>query len=99
MLEREYQSQLIKRISHLIPGCEIIKLDPNQVQGIPDLLVLAPTGRWATLEVKRSEKSKKRPNQEFYVEQWGQKAFSSFIYPENEEEVLRELCVQLSSQC
>jgi hypothetical protein len=92
MLEREYQSQLVKRIKNLIPGCEIVCLDPNVVQGIPDLLILAPNGRWAVLEVKASEKSKKRPNQDYYVKLWGTKCcFSSFIYPENEEEVLRAL--------
>lgn len=91
MLERDYQSILIRKIKQMIPGSEVLLLDPNQVQGIPDLLILAPTGRWATLEVKASERSKLRPNQAYYVREWGQKAFSSFIYPENEEEVLRAL--------
>lgn len=91
MLERDYQALLIKRIKVLIPGCEVLLLDPNQIQGIPDLLILAPTGKWATLEVKASEKSKLRPNQEWYVRHWGEKAFSSFIYPENQEEVLNAL--------
>lgn len=91
MLERDYQALLVKQIKQLIPGCEVYMLDPNQIQGIPDLLILAPTGRWATLEVKASEKSKLRPNQAWYVREWGRKAFSSFIYPENQEEVLRAL--------
>jgi hypothetical protein len=96
MLERDYQAFLIKLIKSLIPGCEVLLLDPNQIQGIPDLLILAPTGKWATLEVKASEKSKLRPNQEWYVQHWGEKAFSSFIYPENQEEVLHALQLALA---
>lgn len=91
MLERDYQSILIRKIKNMIPECEVLLLDANQIQGIPDLLILAPTGRWATLEVKASEKSKLRPNQEYYVREWGRKAFSSFIYPENEVGVLSAL--------
>lgn len=97
MLERDYQAYLIKLIKNLIPGCEILILDPNYIQGIPDLLILAPTGKWATLEVKASEKSKLRPNQAWYVQHWGEKAFSSFIYPENEQEVLVALQQSLAS--
>lgn len=98
MLERDYQAYLIKLIKKLIPGCEIQLGDPNYMQGIPDLLILAPTGKWAVLEVKASEKSKVRPNQVWYVESWGRKAsFSSFIYPENEQEVLVALQQSLAS--
>lgn len=97
MLEREYQSLLIKRLERMFPGCIVLTLDPNFVQGIPDLLILLPGGKWAVLEVKASEKSKLRPNQAYYVEKWGQLAFSSFIYPENEEEVLYALQRSLAS--
>lgn len=98
MLERDYQAYLIKLIKKLIPGCEILILDPNYIQGIPDLLILSPNGTWAVLEVKASEKSKLRPNQAWYVNQWGAKArFGSFIYPENEQEVLVALQQSLAS--
>jgi len=91
LLEREYQAELINRIYRRWPGCVVLHLDPNFIQGIPDLLILFTGGRWATLEVKASEKSRLRPNQAWYVEEWGRKSFSSFIYPENEEEVLNAL--------
>lgn len=98
MLERDYQAYLIKRIKQLVLGCEVLILDPNYIQGIPDLLILASSGKWAVLEVKASEKSKLRPNQEWYVKKWGQKAaFGSFIYPENEKEVLVALQQSLAS--
>lgn len=88
MLEKEYQAQLIKRLSVVLPGCHIIVTDPVQLQGIPDLLILDITGRWAVLEVKRAADAKMRPNQDYYIEHFGEMAFSAFIYPENEEEVL-----------
>lgn len=91
MLERDYQAYLIKLIKALIPDAVVLLMDPNYIQGIPDLLILAPTGKWATLEVKASEKSKLRPNQAYYVELWNTRGFSSFIYPENQEEVLHAL--------
>jgi len=91
MLESEYQTHLINLIEkEILPGSLVIKNDPNYRQGIPDLTIFYG-GRWALLEVKASEKSKERPNQRWYIEQWSRFTFTSFIYPENEEEVLRAL--------
>ena len=92
MRENEYKQALIKRIIIRLGGpqfCRVVINDPNLPgqQGIPDLTVYYKD-RWALLEVKASEKSKLRPNQDWYVTHWGEKAFSSFIYPENEQEVL-----------
>ena len=47
--------------------------------------------RWASLECKKSEGARKQPNQEYYVEKLDSMSFSRFIFPENKEEVLREL--------
>lgn len=92
MLERDYQAQLIKRIENRFENCRVMINDPTLPgqQGIPDLTVFVG-GRWALLEVKASEKSRLRPNQSWWVEKWGQITFCSFIYPENEEEVLDAL--------
>ena len=43
-------------------------LDPNEVQGHPDLLVLYGS-TWAALEGKRSSNAPHRPNQDYYVRQ------------------------------
>ena len=67
-----------------------MKNDPNYIQGIPDLIVLH-NSHWAALEVKKSSKAKHRPNQGYYVEQLNKMSYSSFIYPENEEEVFNDL--------
>lgn len=50
MLENEYQSRLIRRIKHMLPGSMILKNDSGYLQGIPDLTVFYKS-RWATLEV------------------------------------------------
>ena len=74
----------------MFEGCFNVKLDPNYIQGIPDLLILF-RDKWATLECKKSAKAKRRPNQEYYVGLMNAMSFSRFIFPENKEEVLDEM--------
>lgn len=95
-LEKDFQSKLIKNIKKLLPGCIIMKNDPNYIQGIPDLIVLYGD-KWGALEVKRSVDAPHRPNQDYYVNTMNNMSFSRFICPENEEEVLRELQCALRS--
>lgn len=87
-LESGFQDNLIKDLKSLFPGCMTFKMD--QVQGIPDLLVLYGN-KWATLECKKSASAKRQPNQEYYVGLMNQMSFSKFICPENKEEVLHDL--------
>ena len=87
-LESGFQDRLREDLKKLFPGCLIFKMD--QIQGIPDLLVLYKD-KWATLEVKRSANAKKQPNQEYYVGMMNDMSFSRFICPENKDEVLSEL--------
>ena len=89
-LERDFQSKLIKDLKVIFPGCMVMKLDPDYIQGIPDILVLYKN-KWAVLEVKRSKNAKRQPNQDYYVEMMDDMSFSRFIYPENKDEVLSEL--------
>jgi len=88
--ESEFQAKLIKKIKELLPGCTILKNDSNYSQGVPDLTILYKE-KWAMLEVKASKTAKERPNQRFYVDELNRQSFASFIYPENEEEILHEL--------
>ena len=90
MKEQQFQSQLIKKLEMIFPGCIVVKNDPSYIQGMPDLLVLYKN-KWAALECKKSEKSHKQPNQEYYVNSMNDMSYASFVYPENEEEVLDEL--------
>ena len=91
-LERKYQPTVKKRLQREFPGCIVMKNDPRQIQGIPDLLVLHKD-KWAMLETKREENSSRRPNQPYYVNKIDSMAFARFISPENEEEVFNELKV------
>lgn len=90
MLESKYQSQLIERLEELFPGCVILKNDTDYLQGVPDLLVLY-NDRWAMLEVKRAADAPQQPNQAYYVDLFDVMSFGAFIFPENEEDVLRDL--------
>lgn len=90
MLESAFQSKLIKELKKIFPGCIVLKNDSGYLQGIPDLLILY-NNKWASLECKQNSKSKKRPNQEYYVDKMNKMSFSRFICPENKEEVLHEL--------
>ena len=87
-LESGFQDKLRDTLKELFPGCMIFKMD--QIQGIPDLLVLYKN-KWASLENKKSEKATRRPNQEYYVDHMNKMSFSRFIYPENKDEVLNDL--------
>ena len=85
-----YQSVVKKKLKNEFPQCEVHKLDPNEIQGIPDLVMLCPI-TWVTLETKSYSKAKKQPNQPYYVNRHNEMSFSSFIYPENENEVFNKL--------
>lgn len=87
-LESGFQDRLIKDLKEMFEGCMIFKMD--QIQGIPDLLILYKN-KWATLECKQFSRAKKQPNQEYYVGLMNEMSFSRFVNPENKEEVLREL--------
>ena len=90
MRENGYQAHLIKRLKKRFPDCFILKNDTDYLQGVPDLLILNGE-RWAMLEVKPSEDAPLQPNQDFYINLLGGMGYASFIYPENEEVVLRDL--------
>jgi hypothetical protein len=90
MTEAQYQSKLIKKLREMFPHSIILKNDSGYMQGIPDLVIFYED-RYAFLEVKASETSPTRPNQPEYVEMLNDMSFASFIYPSNEEEVLRAL--------
>lgn len=90
MLESVFKTKLIKEIESIFPSCIIVHLDPNDIQGIPDILILYKD-KWAALEGKKNKNSSHQPNQEYYVEVMNDMSFAAFIYPENKEEVLYEL--------
>lgn len=90
MKESVFQARLIKKLKDMFPGCIVLKNNPGYLQGFPDLTVFYKN-RWAVLECKKSAKSRRRPNQEYYILYSNEMSFGRFIYPENEEEVLHDL--------
>ena len=90
MLENRFKTKLRNEIEDMLPGCMILHLDPNEIQGIPDLLILYQN-KWAALEGKKNARASHRPNQEYYVDIMDRMSFAAFIYPENKDEVLDEL--------
>ena len=90
MLENNYQFALKKKLQKIFPGCIVLKNDAQLHQGIPDLLILY-NDKWAALEVKKSENSPHRPNQDYHVQKMHDMSYAAFIYPENEELIFSEL--------
>lgn len=90
MTESQFQTNLIKKLQVLFPGCQVLKNDPDYQQGMLDLTILWHN-RWAMLEVKASPNSPLQPNQEYFVSQLDEMSFAAIIHPENEEDVLNAL--------
>lgn len=95
-LESEFQSKLIQRIKVMLPGCIVLKNDPNYINGIPDLIILHGP-RWAALECKKEWDSPVRPNQMHYIFKMDKMSYAQFVFPENLEEVLDGLQRSLTS--
>lgn len=90
MLENRFKTNLVRELKERFPGCIVLHIDPNEIQGMPDLLVLCGD-KWAALEVKRSANAPHRPNQDYYVDLMNRMSYAAFIYPENKEEILDDL--------
>ncbi len=91
MLESDFQILLKEEIKTMLPGSFVLKNDARLKQGFPDLVILYKN-HWAVLEVKKSKKATNQPNQPYYVNLLNEMSFARFIYPENKEEVLHDLC-------
>lgn len=90
MLENRFKTKLVSELEYMFPGCIVLHIDPNEIQGMPDLLVLY-NDKWAALEGKKTADAKLQPNQGYYVDLMDRMSFASFIYPENKDEVLDSL--------
>ena len=88
--ETQYQRLVIRRLESEYPGCFILRGMSDQIQGIPDLLILYED-RWVMLEVKTSANEPFQPNQEYYIDHINSLSYCSVIYPENEDKVFYEL--------
>jgi hypothetical protein len=89
-LESKFQKELMDEIRDLYPGCVIVKNDSSYIQGFPDWTIFYKD-KYAIIEAKREKNAKHQPNQDHYVEKMNSMSFSRFAYPENKDEVLRDL--------
>lgn len=90
MKENVFQASLIRTIKNLLPGCIILKNDPNYLQGVPDLIVLYGV-TWACLECKKNATAAHQPNQDYYIDKMSKMSYAAFIYPENTQQVLQDM--------
>jgi hypothetical protein len=97
MTENQYQAKLIRKLKRMFPGCEILKNDSGYRQGILDITIFIDDF-WAMLDVKKDRNAAHQPNQDYFVEKFNGMSFASFIYPENEKEVLTALQEAFSSR-
>jgi hypothetical protein len=91
-----FQHHVIARLKETFPGCFVMKNDSSYIPGCPDLSIFVGN-KWATLECKRGAHEHHQPNQDYYVNLHNKSGFSSFIYPENEEEVFSKLCLYFNT--
>ena len=40
MLENRFKTKLVNELNEMFPGCIILHMNPNEIQGISDLLIL-----------------------------------------------------------
>ena len=89
-LESKFQKEFIDEAKVRYPGCVALKNDSSYIQGFPDWTLLYKN-KWAVLEMKKERGAKKQPNQEYYVNMLDGMSFSRFVFPENKDEVFKEL--------
>lgn len=87
-LESGFQDKIRKELKSRYPDSLIFKMD--QIQGIPDMLILYKD-KYAFLENKKSATATKQPNQEYYINKLNNMSFARFVFPENKNKVLEEL--------
>lgn len=90
MNEGTFKINFLKKLGFLFPESIVIKTDPTSIQGIPDRLVLY-RNTWVALEFKRSANASKRANQEYYINLFNEMSGASFVFPENQEEVIHAI--------
>lgn len=91
MAEKSFQNTVVKWLRQ--KGCYVLVLtaSPGIPDGMTDVLALFDGGGWAALEIKGSAKAKFQPLQRPTIAKLDKMFFSRAVYPENWEEVKKEL--------
>lgn len=90
LTEAQFQKQVMSWLRK--QGCEVYKMTPGA--GIPDStedVHFLKDGFWGFLECKKSKNAKHQPGQDKTVARHNKMSYSRFCYPENWEDVQKEL--------
>lgn len=88
--EANLQSKIIKYLK--AKGAYVIKTGGlGTPDGCPDIIGLFDGGGWVALEVKASKAAKFQPLQKATIAKLNEMYYSSVVYPENWDEVKKEL--------
>lgn len=90
--EIPFERKFCKKLRDLHPDVYVMKNDASLVQGFPDRVIYFHD-KYAILEFKRSANASRRPNQDWYINNFAQYTYSSYVYPENAEQVFNDLCL------
>ena len=91
-IESKLQSDISKHFRMI--GCIVMKMPAgyqNIPVGFPDLLILAPNGRYFNLEVKASPTAPFQPLQKEYIAKLDAMSYSRAVNPENWDEIRTEI--------
>lgn len=97
MLESKFKKKFKEKLLEIRPNVEIFEPDPSRRRSAPDMMIFDGVNGdkedqvWAALEFKRAKDADCRPNQPHNVERLNRKGYATFVYPENEQEVLYAL--------
>lgn len=89
-LESKFQKDFIDEAKVRYPGCIALKNDSSYIQGFPDWTLLYED-KWAILEMKKERGAHRQPNQEYYIDKLDKMSFARFVFPENRDEVFKDL--------
>lgn len=90
MLEKDFQAKFIQKLRKMGYRCYKQQMNATTRIGTPDLFIFKE-GFWGWIEFKKSKRSPKRPGQQENIDWANENSWGSFVYPENEEEILKEL--------
>ena len=88
--ETQFGIKLDRRLKAL-DNCWFVNIQQVAIRGIPDRIGCLD-GKFFALEMKRDGKAKRAKLQEYIVDKIkGAGGYAEFVYPENMEQVLKEL--------
>ena len=92
MKEADFKQKFCKSLKRL--GCTTLQYQQSAttLAGFPDCICLLPEGLTVFIEFKKSKNAKFRPGQKEWIEKLKEREFFAWVvYPENADDVLKEI--------